>query len=69
MRCLEDPKDLKLWGNYDVAKASNLMIVFEKCDVTKRSPGQKCKGEPEIEAWMEGKFLIILENQAKFVQY
>ena len=58
-----------MWGNYDADKASNLMVVFEKCDITKRLPGQKCKGELEIRAWMEGKFMIILENQANFVQY
>ena len=62
MRCLDEPENLKMWGNYDADKASNLMVVFEKFDITKRLPGQKCKGESEIEAWMQGKYLIILEN-------
>ena len=69
MQCLAEAEQLNMWGNYDSDKASNLMVVFEKCDVTKRAPGQKCKSEPEIEAWMEGKYMIILENQAKFVQH
>ena len=45
MRCLDEVENLKLWGDYDTSKASNLMVVFEKCDIKKRPLGQKCKTE------------------------
>ena len=35
MKCLKNPADLKIWGNYDLPLAANLMVVFEKCDPTK----------------------------------
>lgn len=34
MLCASDPADLSIYGNYDSEKASNLMIVFEKCDAS-----------------------------------
>ena len=45
MRCLANLDELKMWGGYDTESASHLMIVFEKCDISKRAPGQKCKSE------------------------
>ena len=36
---------------------------FEKCDRTKRST---CKSDEELESWLHRKFMIILENQARF---
>ena len=41
------------------------MVVFEKCDRTKRS----CKSEAEIEKWMTFKYIYTLENHKKFVSY
>lgn len=67
MNCLQQTDDMVLWGNYDTDIASNLMIVFETCDVNKLPPGQKCKSEKEIEKWMEFKYIIVLENEAKFI--
>jgi len=45
MRCLADLDELSMFGDYDTDIASNLMVVFEKCDLSKRAPGEKCKSE------------------------
>ena len=45
------------------------MVVFEKCDITKRPAGSKCKSEPEIEAWMEFNYILMLTNEARFIQH
>ena len=39
------------------------MIVFEKCD----AKISKCKSEAEIEEWMGSKYIVTLENEAKFL--
>ena len=67
MRCIKNLDDLKIWGNYDTDKTSNLMVVFEKCDTAKRPPGSKCKDETQIEEWMQFKYIITLENEVKFI--
>lgn len=69
MRCIKNLNDLKIWGNYDTDLASNLMVVFEKCDIEKRPPGAKCKTEAQIEEWMAFKYIFTLENEIKFVQH
>ena len=43
------------------------MVVFEKCDAKKLAPGLKCKSEAEIAQWMEFKYIVVLENEAKFI--
>ena len=45
------------------------MVVFEKCDITKRPKGAKCKSEAEIEAWMGYKYILLKMNQARFIQH
>ena len=67
MRCLADLKELEMFGDYDTNKASNLMVVFEKCDLAKRAQREKCKNEKEIADWMVYKYIVILENEAKFI--
>ena len=69
MRCIKNLDELKIWGDYDTNKASNLMVVFEKCDILKRPPGQKCKSETEIEEWMAFKYIVTLENERKFISH
>ena len=69
MRCIKNLDDLKLWGNYDTDKTSNLMVVFEKCDIAKRPSGAKCKTDAQIEEWMQFKYILTLENEAKFIQH
>ena len=41
------------------------MIVFEKCDAS--DPLNNCKPKDDIQAWLSGKYLIVLENNIKFV--
>lgn len=69
MRCIKNLDELEIWGDYDTDKASNLMIVFEKCDISKRPAGAKCKTEREIEEWMEFKYIVTLENESKFISH
>ena len=69
MRCIKNLDDLQIWGNYDTDTTSNLMVVFEKCDITKRPPGAKCKDEGQIEEWMQFKYILTLENEVKFIQH
>lgn len=45
------------------------MVVFEKCDITKRPKGAKCKSEAEIEAWMAYKYFAVVINEARFIQH
>ena len=45
------------------------MVVFEKCDAKKLAPGLKCKSEAEIAQWMAFKYMVVLENEAKFIQF
>ena len=63
LKCVREPYGLV--GNFDTATGSNLMVIFEKCDRTKRT----CKSEEQIEAWMKYKYIFTLENQKKFVSY
>ena len=67
LQCLEKPKDVVLWGNYDSSEASNLMVVFEKCDPNDAT--RMCKSEEEISAWMLEKYIIVFTNQKKFISY
>ena len=46
-----------------------MKIVFEKCDITKRPRRAKCKTEAEIDAWMQEKSLILVINEARFIQH
>ena len=70
MRCIKDLDQLKMWGDFDNNKGSNLMIVFEKCDISKRRLlGLTCKSETEIEQWMAFKYIVTLQNESKFISY
>ena len=46
MKCIREP--YSLFGNFNSDAASTLLIIFEKCDPTKRT----CKSEAEIDKWM-----------------
>ena len=60
MKCIDEPYELK--GDFHTNSAANLMIVFDKCDHTKR----KCKNETEIAKFLEFKYTIYIENQVKY---
>ena len=32
MKCMSDPNDLKMWGNYNTPETRNFMIIFDKCN-------------------------------------
>ena len=48
MKCL-DTNSTEIFGSYNTDKASNFMIVFEKC---KAEDGRTCKSESKIEHWL-----------------
>ena len=54
-----------MFGSYNTDKASNLMIVFEKCNKKKN---KKCKSDKAIKNWLEFKYLVVLENEKRFNQ-
>ena len=61
MQCIKNEEDLKIWGNYDAGAASNLMIVFEKCDSSEAAKEKfECESESDINAWIEGRYIITL---------
>ena len=64
MKCLQE--DVALYGNFDTSEAHNLMVAFEKCDRQLRAD---CKSEEEIDLWLDSKFIIILENQRRFIPH
>ena len=43
------------------------MIVLEKCNNS--TSNVICKSESEIETWLEWKYLIVLQNESKFIHY
>ena len=68
MKCFDngDAGDTDIYGSYNTDKASNLMIVFEKCNKNKEN--QTCKPDNVIDEWLEFKYLVVLENEKLFVQ-
>ena len=60
LMCIEKPEELSIYGDFSSTLASNLMVVFEKCDPTK---GFKCKSKEEIEAGLEATYIVLIENK------
>ena len=48
MKCLADNDSTEIFGSYNTDKASNFMIVFEKCNKKER----KCKSDNKIKLWL-----------------
>ena len=63
MKCL-DEDGTEIFGSYNTDKASNLMVVFEKCDPEKET---YCKPKDKIDEWLEFRYVVNLENQENFV--
>ena len=61
--CLDQPPDLR--GNYDTTAARTVVINVYKCNPSVRDT---CKSEEEIDDFIRGKYIIILENNYKFKQ-
>ena len=57
MKCIDEEFEIK--GNYDTDSASNLLIVFEKCDSSQR----KCKTDTEIEQFLKWKYILYSQNE------
>ena len=60
MKCIDEPFEIK--GEFNTNTAANLMIVFDKCDPTKRT----CKSEAEIIEFLEFKYIIYMDNEIHY---
>ena len=61
--CIERPEEIRIFGGFDTSRASNLMVVYEKCDPRKRGD---CKSEPEIEKAMLYSYIVLIENMEDY---
>ena len=59
MKCLKNPEDVYLHGNFDGASATSLFLAFQRCDPTKRI----CKSDDEIREWLGFKYFNVIYNQ------
>lgn len=66
MKCVDELQGTEIFGSYNTEKASNLMIVFEKCN--NNTATVQCKSSEEINEWLQFKYLLVLENEKRFVQ-
>ena len=65
MKCIdEQDQDYAIQGSYNTDKASNLMVVFERCDKLGPIP---CQSDQAISEWLEYKYIVTLENEKRFV--
>lgn len=67
LNCLVND-DAELQGDYNSARATQLVIRFEICVDAPNTPilERKCKDKDDIMNWMNRKFLLTLENQVTF---
>ena len=55
-------------GNFNTYKADNLMVVFEKCNPDDHLEDPEfCKSDEEIIEWFDGKYILSLENEKRFI--
>ena len=52
-----------MFGNFDAAAASNLVVGFMLCDP---ESGLECKSLAEVNEWLGDKYIVTLENEQKF---
>lgn len=65
MKCIdESAATIELFGSYNSIRASNFMVVFERCDRTKRT----CKGKEDIDKWLQSKYLVLAHNEKRFIE-
>ena len=64
LKCVNRDQELLMYGRYESQAASNLMIVFEKCDENKRT----CKTPTQQAEFLEGKYILTLDNIRRFIQ-
>ena len=65
LQCLDENFDLQ--GNYNTAKAKQLVLTFEICRDATNSAQRTCHDYEEvIKPWLKRKFLFTLENRQLF---
>ena len=67
LKCPVNASDLSIQGKYDASAAKNLMVIVQKCNP--ETSEVTCKSDAEIEEWLRYKFILIVRNQRKFIQY
>ena len=50
MMCLDEQEGTEIFGSYNTDKASNLMIVFEKCN--SEAAAVTCQDDEAIDKWL-----------------
>ena len=61
MQCIDEQFDI--YGDFDTNIAQNLMVTFTKCDPAVRT----CKSNEEITKWLDFKYILLLENEQKYI--
>ena len=69
MICIADPSELYVSGNYDSSEAENVVVVFELCNQETVSEGATCSSETDAKAWMQSRYIVILQNEKIFIEY
>ena len=59
--CIDD--DIHVKGNYDSQEADTFAIMLERCNPAERST---CKSDEEIDEWIKGKFIVMVDNNWRF---
>ena len=62
--CIDE--DYKIFGDYDAIKFSNLMVAFDRCNVTENS---QCVTDDEAKSALELSYINTFENRETFVHY
>ena len=70
LKCFQDPSVVRLAGNFDSGAASNFMMVVETCrNETAKPKGFECKSPEEISKFLTSKYILMVQNQRKFIQH
>ena len=62
MRCFEEP--LSIIGDWDTATSKVLLLLFERCDPTKRTT---CKNDTDLKEFVKKKHFIFGYNKKTFM--
>lgn len=69
MKCIKEPYEL--WGDYNTDYTQSLMVVFELCSQRPAAePGKQalqCADQATIDNWMKSKYLLVRQNEVKYV--
>ena len=59
-RCLVNPQDVYIQGNYETDTAAAFMVVFERCNQTESQV--PCANKTTQDAWIDEQFIITIDN-------